>query len=254
MNDLDFGRTAGDYRKYRAGFPRSFFEALKIRGLVKEDQDVADLGTGTGSVARGLAAMGCKVTGVDPSLELLEQAAGIAVEDGLDVAWLEGTAEAIGLNTASVDIVTAGQCWHWFDPEAAIAEVRRILKPDGLLLIAHFDWLPLRGNVVWHTEKHIKEVNTVWSMDGGCGVYPEWFRHMGNGGFSEIESFSYQESVPYSHEAWRGRIRASAGIGGTLDLETVEAFDREHVAMLAEKFPEDILEIPHQVFVIHGRK
>lgn len=254
MNDLDFGRTAGDYRRYRAGFPKSFFEALKSRGLIVGSEDVADLGTGTGTIARGLAGMGCKVTGVDPSLELLGYAADIAGEDGLDVTWLTGTAEATRLKTESVDVITAGQCWHWFEPEAAIAEVRRILKPDGLLLIAHFDWLPLLGNVVWYTEKLIEEVNSAWDMGDGCGIYPEWFRHMGHGGFSEIESFTYQESVPYSHEAWRGRIRASAGIGGTLDLEKVEAFDRQHATMLVERFPQDILEIPHQVFVIHGRK
>lgn len=91
-------------------------------------------------------------------------------------------------------------------------------------------------------------------MDGGCGVYPEWFRQMGHGGFSEIESFTYEQLVLYSREAWRGRIRASAGIGGTLDLESVKAFDRLHQAMLAEKFPNDVLEVPHRMFVVYGRK
>lgn len=139
MTDLDFGKTARDYRKYRAGFPKLFFEALKTHGLIGGSEDVVDLGTGTGSVARGLAGMGCNVTGVDPSLELLRQAGGMAVEENLNVKWLRGTAEATGLKEGSVDIVAAGQCWHWFDPEAAMAEVRRILKADGLLLIAHFD-------------------------------------------------------------------------------------------------------------------
>lgn len=133
---------------------------------------MVDLGTGTGSVVRGLAGMGCNVTGIDPSLELLRQAGGIVVEENLNVKWLRGTAEATGLKEGRVDIVAVGQCWHGFDPEAAIAEVRRILKADGLLLIPHFDWLPLMGNVVWHTEKPIKKVNTAWNMDGGCGVYP----------------------------------------------------------------------------------
>lgn len=77
---------------------------------------------------------------------------------------------------------------------------------------------------------------------------------MGHEGFSEIESFTYQESVLYSNEAWRGRIRASAGIGGTLDLEKVEAFGRLHQAMLAEMFPNDTLEVFHRIFVAYGRK
>ena len=50
--------------------------------------------------------------------------------------------------SSAADLVTAGQCWHWFDQPRAIAEVIRLLKPGGQLVIANFDWLPLAGNVV----------------------------------------------------------------------------------------------------------
>jgi ubiquinone/menaquinone biosynthesis C-methylase UbiE len=254
MDNLDFGKTASDYRKYRAGFPASFFESLNERAYLQGGDVVVDLGTGTGSIARGLTAVGCQVTGIDPSRELLKQAAEIADEACLSVNWVKGTAEATGLTAESVDFVTAGQCWHWFDSYRAITEICRILKPSGRLLIAHFDWLPLRGNVVWHTEQLIKEANPEWKMDGGCGVYPEWYRHLGEGGFSDIESLTYEESIAYTHEAWCGRIRASAGIGGTLSPEAVDAFDIRHRAMLSEDFPDEILQVPHRIFVVSGRK
>ncbi len=248
----DFGKTASDYQKHRAGFPLSFFKRLQIDGLTEGSETVVDLGSGTGTVARGLAKMGCKVTGVDPSSEMLGAALEMAKEEGVVIDFCQGTAEGTGQEDQTADVVTAGQCWHWFDPESAVKDVRRILKPGGLLLIAHFDWLPINGNVVWHTEKLIMEKNPSWNMGGQVGIYPEWFRHLNEGGFSDIRSFSYQEAASYSHEAWRGRIRASAG--GSLSKENVVAFDEAHKQMLKTHFPKEQLSIPHQVFVIHGRK
>ena len=116
----DFGKTADDYRKHRAGFPTSFFEELQSRGLMRGFEKVADVGTGTGTVARGLAEIGCEVVGVDPSKDMLSAAETMAEERGLVIEWRRGSAEATGLSDDSVDVVIAGQCWHWFDHEKAI--------------------------------------------------------------------------------------------------------------------------------------
>lgn len=247
-----FGKTAEDYRTHRAGFPESFFASLEKFGLIHGTEEIVDLGTGTGTLARGLASMGCTVTGVDPSLELLAQAEELAREENVRIDWKEGTAEKLDLESSSQDVVTAGQCWHWFDSDLATAEAARVLKHDGLLLIAHFDWLPLANNVVAHTESLIKESNPEWDMDGGIGIYPQWFNHLSKGGFGDIQSYSYDESVLYTHEAWRGRVRASAGISGCLAPGKVYEFDEKHRRMLSEKFPDDPLSIPHRVFVVYG--
>ncbi len=68
---LDFGLTASDYAKHRAGFPDSLFERLRAFGIGIAGQDVVDLGTGTGALARGFARRGCRVTGIDPSESML---------------------------------------------------------------------------------------------------------------------------------------------------------------------------------------
>ena len=55
---MDFGRTTGDYRRYRPGFPPAFFDTLQARGWLRAGMDAVDLATGTGAVARGLARAG----------------------------------------------------------------------------------------------------------------------------------------------------------------------------------------------------
>ena len=249
----NFGKTAADYRKHRAGFPSSFFHSLLDKKIVQGSEDVVDLGTGTGTLARGLAAIGCNVSAVDPSVDLLGQAEEIAKSEGLTVNWKQATAEATSLEDHSYDIAIAGQCWHWFDPAGAIEEIQRILRKDSTLIIAHFDWLPYSNNVVEQTEFLIEEMNPEWDMGGGVGIYAEWFRHLSEGGFEDIQGYSYDEDVHYSHEGWRGRIRASAGVGGSMKPEMIEEFDQRHAELLLREFPEEPLSIPHRVFVVHGK-
>src|SRR5512143_1271764 len=75
---VDFGRTADDYGKHRAGFPEAFFQRLEKEGVVRPGLRAVDFGTGTGTVARGLARSGCKVTGLDIAEPMLETARQLA--------------------------------------------------------------------------------------------------------------------------------------------------------------------------------
>jgi hypothetical protein len=66
--------------------------------------------------------------------------------------------------------------------------------------------------------------------------------------------FSIDVPVPYSHEAWVGRVRASAPIAGTLEPDRVKRFSTELATTLAERFPEDPLSVPHRVWAAVGRR
>ncbi len=248
----DFGKTASDYGRHRAGFPDEFFERLQTAGIVRAGMRALDLGTGTGTIARGLALRGCEVTGLDRSTPLMEQAADLDRVAGVVVKYVNAPAEDTGLSAAEFDLVTAGQCWHWFDRLHAAAEARRVLKPGGRLVIAHFDWIPLPGNMIEATEKLIEKHNPKWKLGGGLGIYPQWPRDMAVAGFKDIETFSFDLDAVYTHEAWRGRIRASAGVGASLAPEAVAAFDDELRAMLAERWPEDPMRVMHRVFAAIG--
>lgn len=168
---IDFGRTAQDYGRHRAGFPPEFFRRpAQSWRLGCEGERLLDVGTGT--LARGFAVMGCRVTGLDPSEPLMKRARVLDEEAGVRIEYRVGKAEDTGLAGGSFDAVTAGQCWHWFESGRAAAEVLRLLAPGGQLIIAHFDWLPLPGNMVEATEALILRHNPTWGLAGKNGLYP----------------------------------------------------------------------------------
>lgn len=179
---------------------------------------------------------------------MLDQARALAAEVGLEVEFKQAKAEATGLEQGAFDVVIAGQCWHWFDREAAAAEALRLLRPTGKLVICHFDWLPLPGNMVEATEKLIEAANPKWDMGGQLGMHPQWLPGLSSG-FTNIESFSYDVDVAYSHAGWRARIQASAGIAALTEEQAGE-FDETLGETLLTKFPSDPLAVPHRVFAI----
>lgn len=249
---IDFGKTASDYGRFRAGFPDAFYDRLAAMGILEPGLRALDLGTGTGTLARGLAMRGLSVVGLDKSDALTAEAKRLDALAGVNIEYLIAAAEATGLPPASFDLVTAGQCWHWFDRPRAVAETRRLLKPSGRIVIAHFDWIPLPGNPVEATENLIRAYNPDWNFWGGVGMYPQWMRDLSDAGFRELESFSFDFDAIYSHEAWRGRIRASAGVSASMPTERVAEFDADLKRLLAEKFPQDPLGMYHRVFAAIG--
>lgn len=245
----NFGKAAADYRAFRAGFPDSIFDRLREFEIGEPGQSIVDLGTGTGTLARGFALRGCNVIGVDPDARMIAQSKELDRREKAGIAYVVATAESTGLDQGSADVVTAGQCWHWFDRARAIAEVVRILKSGGRLVIAHFDWLPLKGSMVEATEDLIQRHNPDWHLGGGIGMYPQWLPELSAAGMEGIETFSYDLDVPYTPKAWCGRIRASAGVAA-LDAESAQDFDDDLAELLATRFPSPLLAVPHRVFAI----
>lgn len=248
----DFGLTAADYGAHRAGFPAELGRRLVEMGAVRAGDRALDVGTGTGALARLLAPHVRSLLGTDPSERLLRQARELTTAP--NVEYEAGSAEDTALPDASFDLVTAGQCWHWFDGDRAAAELRRVLRPDGRIVIAHFDWIPLPGNMVEATESLILELNPGWSLGGGTGIHPRWLTDLAGAGFEDLRTLSFDLAVPYSHKAWIGRIRASAGVGASLPPPEVERFSARLAALLADRFPGDPLEVPHRAWAVTAEK
>lgn len=259
LSRVDFGRTASDYASHRIGFPDTLFAKLAAKGIGTPEQRLLDLGTGTGVLARGFARAGCQVFGLDIAPALIAESKKLDTQAGVRIDYLLAAAERIPMAACSLDVITAGQCWHWFDRPAVLKEVQRLLRPGGVLLIAAFDWIPFSRNVVERTEELIEKHNPAQPkphirLGMGVGIYPPFVRDLSEGGLGDIETWSYDHPVSYTHAGWRGRIRASQGVGATLSPRQVAAFDEELAGLLQAEFPTDPLQVPHRVWAAHGRK
>lgn len=122
---LSFGSQAAAYERGRPSYPPEAIDWL----LADNARDVLDLGAGTGKLTTRLVERGLSVIAVDPIAEMLEVLRGALP----DTPALLGTAEHIPLPDNAVDAVLVAQAWHWFDPERAVAEVVRVLRPGGRL-------------------------------------------------------------------------------------------------------------------------
>lgn len=258
---IDFGRSANDYARFRGGFPVELFDRLGKSFLVGlPRQRLLDVGTGTGALAREFARHGCTVVATDPSLELLAQARELDIEAGVDIEYLQLPAERSHFPSASFDAVTAGRCWHWFNRPTAAAEILRLLVPGGTLAITHFDRVALAaGDVLEATQALIERWNPDWASSppltfgGGIGIYPEWIRDVTRAGFCDIETFSFDLPVAYSHESWRGRVRSGGGVGASLSSPDVAALDAELAQLLKSHFPSEPLLVTHRAFAVIAR-
>jgi SAM-dependent methyltransferase len=121
-----FARSADAYERGRPGYPAAAIEHLMARLPVAPL--VLDLAAGTGKLTRPLLAAGARVVAVEPVAEMRATLPA-------DARALEGTAEAIPLGDGAVDAVTVGQAFHWFDGDAALAEIARVLRPGGVLAL-----------------------------------------------------------------------------------------------------------------------
>jgi SAM-dependent methyltransferase len=251
----DWNHAAGDYAKHRAGFPDWFFDRVVAAGLFRPGMRVLDLATGTGTLARGFARRGGIVTGLDIAPEMLAQAKALDAEAGISVEYVQAKAEATGLADAGFDLISAGTCWFWVDGPATTREASRLLRPGGAMLIAMLAWLPNGDNIVRSSERLIEKHNPKWDKGNLQFGAAGFLQDLALAGFGHRESFSVDYDITYSHEAWRGRIRASAGISAaSLSPEEVAAFDAEHAAMLARDFPGEPMQVPHRVVASWGKK
>lgn len=248
MVKIDFAKTAKDYAQHRAGFPSAFFDRLEQKGFLNTNGHALDIGTGTGLIAREMARRGAIVTGLDRAGSLLSEARLLDEKAEVAVRYVEAPAEAMGLHGESFDLIVAGQCWHWFDRPKVLQQIRKLLRPGGALVIAHFDWLPIPGSMVEATENLILQYSPDWELGGGTGLYPHWLSDLSENDFTQIQTESFDLEVLYSPEDWRGRIRASAGVAASLPASEVRAFDLELKEVLASQFHENPLKVPHRVW------
>jgi len=129
-----FSNLVDDYVRYRPQYPAALYSMFERRLAIGAGRVVADLGCGTGILSRGLLDSGAHVIGVEPNAAMRAAAEREFFGNPRFVS-VNGSAEATGLDSESVDFIVAAQAFHWFEPRAARVEFARILKPNGIVAL-----------------------------------------------------------------------------------------------------------------------
>lgn len=139
-----FGTSAAAYAEHRPDYPAGAIR-WGLAAARRPVLDVVDLAAGTGKLTGGLRALELAVTAVEPDAAMLAE----LTARFPDVPACSGTAERIPLPAASADAVLVGQAFHWFDGDAALAEIARVLRPGGVLAAL---WNHEDDDVAWVRE------------------------------------------------------------------------------------------------------
>lgn len=131
---LSFGNLAETYHRVRPPYSQALLDRAQEALELEADARVLDLAAGTGRLTEELHRRFANVVAVEPDERMR----------ALHRGALAGSAEEIPLDEASVDAVFVGEAFHWFDPQATIPELERVLRPRSGLAIVSTHW--------WETE------------------------------------------------------------------------------------------------------
>ncbi len=249
---FDWGRASADYARYRDIYPGLFYQKILGLGLCVQGQRVLDLGTGTGVLPRNLYRYGASFVGADISENQIAQARRLSAAAGMDIAYAVAAAEDVSFPDGSFDVVTACQCFLYFNKAVVLPKIHRLLKDGGHFCILFMAWLPGESAIAQRSEDLVLKYNPRWTGQGMKRYRPqppegaeEWFAA------ENLEG--YDISLPFTRESWHGRIKACRGIGASaLSQGAIDAFEREHLAYL-QSVPERF-EIPHFVSILNLRR
>ncbi len=194
---FDWGRTSEEYAKYRDIYPNEFYNKIIDRGLCIEGQKVLDLGTGTGVLPRNMYRYGAKWTGTDISPEQIEQAKRLSAAEKMNIDYLAVPTENLDFPRGSFDVISACQCFWYFDHDRVMPKLAELLKPDGKLLILYMAWLPFEDPIAGKSEELVLKYSPDWSGAGETR-HPIWIPGVAYDYFEMEEHEEYDLMVPFT--------------------------------------------------------
>jgi ubiquinone/menaquinone biosynthesis C-methylase UbiE len=201
-----FDDRVEDYVAYRPSYPAGVVEFLRDELGATRGAMVADVGAGTGILSGLLLKEGCVVVGVEPN-DKMRNAAEALLGQHQNFWCVKGTAEATTIESASIDLVTAAQAFHWFDAERSRAEFHRILKPTGQVALLwnmrRLDSTPFLRDY----ERLLREFGTDYAQVNCEQVSEERIARFFDGEFG-VRSFDNFQSVDF--ESLRGRLLSAS--------------------------------------------
>lgn len=246
---FDWGRTSADYARFRDIYPQEFYDRILGRKLCMDRQKVLDIGTGTGVLPRNMYRYGAKWTGTDISKEQIEQAR--ILSEGMDITYKAVSAEQLDFPDSTFDVITACQCFWYFDHETIAPVLYRMLRPDGRLLLLYMAWLPFEDELAGASERLVLQYHPAWSGAGET-MHSIAIPDVYQGKFETVYHEEYPLKVHFTRESWHGRMKTCRGIGASLTETEIAAWEREHLELLAKSAPAEF-DIQHYAAIAELR-
>ncbi|WP_288683337.1 class I SAM-dependent methyltransferase [uncultured Eubacterium sp.] len=237
---FDFGKTSKLYGQYRDIYPEELFEKLHEIGIGIEGSKWLDLGSGTGVIPRGMAKYGADIIATDISKNQIEEAIELS-KDFKNIQYDVKSAEDIEYAENTFDAITACQCFWYFEPDVIVPKIKSILKPGGIFLKVYMSYMK-EEPITQDSNSLVKSINGLWS--GASASVKDLTTHY----FDDPHMETLVVELPFTRETWHGRMMASRGVMASMDEKKIEQFDREHRAMLEEKYPEEFT-VKHKIFL-----
>ncbi len=234
--EFDWGRVSREYAAFRDIYPQEFYDHIVQRGLCVRGQRVLDLGTGTGVLPRNLYRYDAHWTGTDISPEQIAQAKRLS--EGMDIDYLALPSEQLDFPDGSFDVITACQCFWYFDHEKLAPKLHRMLKPGGKFLLLCMEWLPFEDAIAGASEQVILKYSPDWTGAGET-MHPIAVPDCYLDDFTLTHHEEYLLPVHFTRAGWHGRIRACRGVGASLAPAELEAWETEHRQLLERIAPDE---------------
>lgn len=231
---FDWSKTSEDYAKYRDIYPQKFYDKIIDRKLCISGQSILDMGTGTGVLPRNMYRYGAKWTGTDISESQIKQAK--ILSQGMDIDYYGLSAENIDFPDHSFDVITACQCFWYFNHEQIMPALSRMLKPNGRILVLYMAWLPFEDKIAGASEELVLRYSPKWSGAGET-IHPIQIPACYSEEFELVYHEEYPLDVPFTRESWNGRMKACRGIGASLTDAEIAAWEQEHMELLNKIAP-----------------
>jgi len=210
---------SADYEKARPSYPPEAIAWFAEQLHLAPGTRVCDLAAGTGKFTRLLLPTGADVFATEPVPGMRATFRQVLP----DTPLLAGTAEALPLRDASVDVITVAQAWHWFDHDRAIAEARRVLRPGGAL------------GLTWNArDRSVRWVDGVWSIIDRVEKRAPWRDHDNwrDSAFRDMPGFGPLRTAEFFHTQQLTPADVEARVASVSHVAVLSEADR--AAVLAE--------------------
>lgn len=231
---FDWGKISADYAKFRDIYPKEFYNKIINRELCINGQNVLDVGTGTGVLPRNMYHYGAKWIGCDISTNQIEQAK--ILSKGMNIDYYVLPTEDIDFPDNSFDVITACQCFWYFNHKQIMPKFFRMLKPDGCILLLYMAWLPFEDEIAGASEKLVLKYSPEWS-GAGEKIHPISIPDCYKKKFELVYHEEYPLEVHFTRESWNGRMKACRGIGASLTNQEISKWEQEHMELLNKIAP-----------------